>query len=156
MNFRWLRQMGLGIGIVIIQVVFFQHLDLFSMHADFVLLFLIWFIARKNRTGAILMAALLGFTQDALLGTWGLNMFTKVLLTFGGYHWISKKLDTQNTLPQVLAIVFITALAHNLIFLLLSNTVQIYTAESLFWRLWIGNSIYTTFIAGIIQLFRTR
>jgi|SRR5699024_4787732 len=156
MNLRWLKQIGLGFAVVIIQVLFFQHLSIFSMQADFVLLFLIWFISRKSRTSSILMAAFLGFMQDALLGSWGLNMFTKTLLTFVAHKWLSERIKKQNQLPQMLFIVLAVALIHNLIFLIVSSFVQTYATESLFWRVLIGNSIYTTCISGIIQLFRTR
>lgn len=156
MNPQVLKRIGIGFGIVILQVVFFRHLKVFNMQPDFVLLFLLWYMSKGNRTGVILMAALLGFTQDALLDIWGLNMFSKTLLAFIGYNAISKNMDARVQLPRILAIVFIASLAHNLIFLILSMFAQHYTAELLFWSQWIGNSMYTTLVAGIVQLFRAK
>lgn len=154
MNPRTLRHIGFGIAIVILQVIFFRHLNVFYMQPDLVLLFILWFMTKSSRTGAIVMAAFLGFSQDALLDIWGLNMFAKTLLAFIAYPSVSKNMDVRMQLPRVLTLVFITAMVHNLIFLLLSSFVEPYSAELLFWRQWIGNSIYTTLVAGIIQLFR--
>lgn len=156
MNPQSLKKIAAGIGVVILQVIFFRHLQIFNMQPDIVLLFLLWFMMRSNRTGVILMAALLGFLQDALLDVWGLNMFAKVLLSFIGYNTITKNVDERGQLPRILAIIFLATLAHNLFFLILSSLTKTYTAELLFWRQWLGNSLYTTIVAGIIQLFRTR
>lgn len=150
-----LKRIAAGIGVVILQVIFFRHLKILTIQPDVILLFLLWLMTRSKRTGVILMAALLGFTQDALLDTWGLNMFSKVFLVFIGYNTISKNVDIRAQLPRILAIVFMAALFHNLIFLILSSLTERYTAEFLFWRQWIGNSLYTTIVAGIVQLFRT-
>lgn len=156
MNPQVLKQIGFGIGVVILQVIFFRHLRVFNIQPDFVLLFILWMMTKGNRTTAILMAALLGFTQDAFLDIWGLNMFSKTLLAFIAYPSISTNIDVRIQLPRVLSIVFIASLIHNLIFLLLSSLVESYTAELLFWRQWIGNSIYTTLVAAIVQLLRTK
>ena len=156
MNPQSLKKIAAGIIVVILQVIFFRHLKILNIQPDIILLFLLWFMMRSNRTGVILMAALLGFMQDALLDIWGLNMFAKTFLVFISYNTITTKVDMRAQLPRILAIVFLAALFHNLIFLILSSLAKTYTAELLFWRQWIGNSIYTTIVAGIAQLFRTR
>jgi|AntRauTorckE6833_2_1112554.scaffolds.fasta_scaffold17714_2 rod shape-determining protein MreD len=155
MNPQALKRVGFGFAVVILQVIFFRHLKIYNMQPDFVLLFVLWFMTKGNRTAAILMAAFLGFAQDALLDIWGLNMFSKTLLAFIAYPSISKNIDVRMQLQRVLAIVLMASLFHNLILLILSSLVENYTAELLFWRQWIGNSIYTTLVAGIVQLFRT-
>lgn len=154
MNPQALKKIGLGIAVVILQLIFFRHLSVYYIQPDVVLLFILWYMTKSSRTGAIMMAAFLGFSQDALLDVWGLNMFAKTLITFIAYASVSKNMDVRMQLPRVLSLVLLTALAHNLIFLLLSSFVEPYSAELLFWRQWIGNSIYTTLVAGIVQLFR--
>ncbi|MBN2731066.1 MAG: rod shape-determining protein MreD [Balneolaceae bacterium] len=156
MNPQAFKRVAFGIGIVILQVIFFRHLKVFNMQPDFVLLFLLWYMTKGNRTRVILMAAFLGLAQDALLDIWGLNMFAKTLLAFIGYNVISKNMDARLQLPRILVVVFIASLLHNLIFLILSIFAEHYTAELLFWSQWIGNSIYTTLVAGIVQLFRAK
>lgn len=155
MNLQKIKEAGIGIAAVVLQVVFVRHLQVFSMQADAVLLFLLWYMSKRDRTAALLMAAILGFAQDALLDLWGLNMFSKTLTTFIIYRWIPEETGGSLNLVRVLTLIFAAALIHNLIFVALSSLVHTYTAELLFWRHWIGNSIYTTVVAGIIQLFRT-
>ena len=67
MNIQTLKHTALGIGAVILQLIFFRHLKILGTQPDFVLLFIIWFITKSNRTAAILMAAMLGLAQDAFL-----------------------------------------------------------------------------------------
>lgn len=154
MNAQSVKRIGAAIAVVILQVVFFRHLKIFGMQPDIILIFLLWYITKSSRTAAILMAASVGFAQDALLDLWGLNMFAKILTVFLGHSWISNNMDMRQQLPRIIAVVFIAALGHNLIFVTLSSVVENYTAELLFWRQWIGNAVYTTIVAGIIQLFR--
>jgi len=156
MNKQILKQIGFGLGVVILQVIFFRHLKVFNIQPDCVLIFLLWIITKQNRTSAIITAAVLGFTQDAFLDIWGLNMFAKTLLVFIAYNPIVKNMNTRVQLPRTLSIVLLASLAHNLILLTLSSLVANYTAELLFWRKWIGNSMYTTVVAGVVQLFRTK
>ncbi len=154
MNLEKFKEAGIGLGIVILQVIFFRHLLIFGMLPDMVLIFLLWYMFKRNRTAAILMAAVLGFAQDALLDQWGLNMFSKTLTVFLIYRWVPDESLGRFQMPQVLILIFVAALIHNIFFVGLSATVQTYTAELIFWRFWIGNAIYTTIAAGIIQLFR--
>lgn len=156
MNPDRLKHIGLGLLFLLVQIVLFRHLKIFQVQPDLVLIFLVWYMARKDRTSAILMAAGLGFMQDALLDLWGLNMFSKTLLTFIGYNFIPKNSQKQLLLGQVFLTVLIACLAHNLIFLGLNTVIKNYTAEIFFWRHLLGNSLYTSVIAGVIYLFRTR
>lgn len=155
MSRDWLRDFGLGLGFVILQIILFRHLKVYEMQADLVLVFLVWYMMRRDRTSAIIMAATLGFIQDATLDLWGLNMFSKTFIAFVGYSFLPKNSDTRLVLGQVFAIIGIVALVHNLIFLGLSSVVQNYSAEFLFWRQLLGNSIYTALVGSFIQLFRT-
>lgn len=154
MNAQKLREIGFGFVAVILQIVFFRHLQIYTMQANIILVFLLWYMTRRNRTAAILLAAALGLTQDAILGTWGLNMFSYTLTVFIMHRWVPDDTEGYIQLPQVATVVFMSALFHNIFLLGLSSIVERYTAELLFWRHWIGNAAYTTITAGIIQLFR--
>jgi cell shape-determining protein MreD len=102
------------------------------------------------------MAAFLGFLQDALLDSWGLNMIAKIVLVLVVQPWIAENMQGRKELPRVVSVVFIAALIHNIIILLLSLFIKNYSAELLFWRHWFGNAALTAIIAGLMQLFRTR
>lgn len=151
-----IKDFGIGLGFLALQLLLFRHLKIYGMQPDLVLIFLLWFTARTGRTSAIAMAAILGFMQDAMLDLWGLNMFAKVLLVFVGYNFLPKKSDVRLVLGQVFLVALVAALTHNLIFIGLSSIMQNYSAEYSFWQQWIGNSIYTACLAGFIQLFRTK
>ncbi|HYW36094.1 MAG TPA: rod shape-determining protein MreD [Balneolaceae bacterium] len=156
MNKQSVIRVALGIIAVILQAVLFRHLSVLGMHPDFVLLFLLWYMTKGSRTTAILMAAFLGFMQDALLDLWGLNMFAKTLIAFIAQPWIYENMKNRREFPRIITVVFLATLAHNLIFLILSSLSKAYSAEVLFWRHFIGDTIYTTIVAGIIQIIRNQ
>src|SRR5699024_5966395 len=126
------------------------------IYPDVVLIFLLWYMSKSTRTASLLMAAFLGFLQDALLDVWGLNMIAKILLVFIAQPWIAQNMQRRKELPRVLAVVFIAALLHNLIILFLSFLIKNYSTELLFWRHWLGNATFTAVIAGIMLLFSAR
>lgn len=150
-----LKDFLIGLGFVAVQLVMFRHLKIFQTQPDLVLIYILWIMARRDRTNTILIAASLGFVQDALLDLWGLNMFAKTVIAFGAYNYIPKSSDIRLLLGQIFLLVLIVSLVHNLIFLALNGLVAGYSGELLFWRKWIGNSLYTATIASVIYLFRS-
>lgn len=155
MNPERIKNFGFGLAFLLTQIVLFRHLKILQVQPDLVLIFLVWFMAKKDRTSALLMAAILGFFQDALLDLWGLNMFSKTLLVFMSFNFIPKGSKKKLLIGQVFLTIVIAAFIHNLIFLGLNALIQNYTAELYFWRHLIGSTLYTAFVASFIQLFRT-
>lgn len=155
MNLRQLKDLGMGLGFVALQVVLFRHLKIYDMQADVVLIFLLWYMTQRDRTTAIIMAAFVGFFQDALLDLWGLNMFSKTLIVFGAYNIIPKTKEIRLLLGQVFITILLIALAHNLVYLGLNSLIELYTAELMFWKQLAGNSVYTAIVGSFIYLFRT-
>lgn len=155
MNPERIKYFGIGLGFLLIQVMLFRHLKIMQIQPDLLLIFLVWYMAHKNRTAALLMAAGLGFLQDAILDLWGLNMFSKTLLVFMGYNFIPRGSKKQLLIGQVFLTIAIAALIHNLIFLGINIVIESYTGEQYFWRHFIGSSLYTAFVASFIHIFRT-
>ncbi|MDX1639843.1 MAG: rod shape-determining protein MreD [Balneolaceae bacterium] len=155
MNTERLKDFGVGLSFVALQIVMFRHLKLWGMQPDLVLIYILWLITRRDRTTCLILAAGLGFFQDALLDLWGLNMFSKTLLTFMAYNFIPKSSDVRLLIGQIFLTVLIASMVHNIIFLGLNLVVEIYSAELFFWREWIGNAVYTAVVASFIHLFRT-
>lgn len=156
MNPERLKNVGIGLVFLLMQVMLFRHLKIYQVQPDLILIFLVWYMARKNRTAALFMAAGLGFLQDALLDLWGLHMFTKTLLVFIGYNFIPQGAKKRLLVGQVFLIIAIASLLHNLIFLGLNALIENYSGEIFFWRQLLGSSLYTAVVASFIQLFRTR
>lgn len=155
MNPERLKNFGIGLAFLLIQIVLFRHLKILQVQPDLLLIFLVWYMGRKDRTSALIMAAMLGLLQDAMLDLWGLNMFSKTLLVFMSYNFIPKGTKKQLLIGQVFLTIFIAAFIHNLIFLGLNAAIENYTAEFYFWQHLLGSSLYSAFVASFVQLFRT-
>ncbi|MDZ7690015.1 MAG: rod shape-determining protein MreD [Balneolaceae bacterium] len=155
MNTERLKDFGIGLGFLGLQIVMFRHLRIWDMQPDLIVIYLLWLISKSNRTACLFVAGGLGLLQDAMLDLWGLNMFSKTLMTFMVYNYMPRKENMRLLIWQIFLIVLAAALVHNIIFLGLSVSVEHYTAEHLFWKQWIGNAIYTAVVASFIHLFRT-
>jgi rod shape-determining protein MreD len=155
MNLKRIKEFAIGLGFVALQIVLFRHLKIFEMQADIVLIYILWYMTQQDRLMAIIMAATLGLCQDAILDLWGLNMFSKTLIAFAAYNIIPKRKEIRLLLGQVFLTILLLALAHNLVYLGLNSVMEQYTAELMFWRQFIGNSIYTAVVGSFIYLFRT-
>ncbi|MCW9707759.1 rod shape-determining protein MreD [Fodinibius salsisoli] len=156
MSKKQLTHLGIGLVFLLLQVVLFRHLTVFHAQPDLVLIFLVWYMSRQNRTAALLMAALLGFFQDFLLDLWGLHMFTKTLLVYISHRFIPKTRAITLSIGPVGLTVLLAAFLQNLIFLGLNMFIQNYSAELLFWNHLIGSSLYSAVIASVIYLFRNK
>ncbi|HLR26138.1 MAG TPA: rod shape-determining protein MreD [Fodinibius sp.] len=150
------KNIGLGIGALLLQVIVFRHLDIWSIQPDLVLIFLVWLMGRKNRTVSLLMAGLLGIGQDFFLDLWGLNMFTKTLTVYLASRFVPQSQKIRLSIGQVSLTVLAVAVLHNLIFQGLNISLLHYSGEALFWRHLIGNSLYTALCASFIYLFRVQ
>lgn len=151
-----LKNIGIGLLFLAAQLLLFRHLKIYQMQPDLVLIFVVWYMTQKDRTSAIIMTAVMAFLQDAILDLWGLYMFSKTLMVFLSYNFIPKNKINNLLFGQVVLVVLIAALLHNLIFLGLNASLSTYTGEMYFWRLFLGNSIYTAFVAGVIYLFQSK
>lgn len=143
-----------GLGIVFLQIVIFRHLKIFKIQADIVFIYILWIMSQRSRTSAIVLAATLGFLQDAMMNLWGLNMFANTLIAFMGYRFIPKQSETQLMVSQVFLLVLIFSLFHNIIFLGMASFVKNYAVELYFWYILLGSSLYTAIVASIIYLFK--
>ena len=148
-----LRLVLIGLGFVILQVILLRHLQIFGAEPDLILVFLLWLCKSKSRTSVLLYAALLGLMQDALLDLWGIHLFSKtfmVSILHPTLHRISKN---KFIFWQVLIIVFVSALFHNIIFFGVTIFSELHASggTNLAIRLFIS-SVYTAFLGAFLQL----
>lgn len=155
MNSERIKDYAYGLLFIVLQIVIFRHLKFYNMQADIVLIYVLWIATRRDRTTAIIVAAVLGFLQDAMLDTWGLNLFAKTLLTFAAYNFIPRSSDIRLLTGQIFLSVLIAALFHNIIYLSLGWFIESYTTELFFWRHLIGNSILTALVGSFLYVFKT-
>jgi len=153
MKLESLKEIAIGLGFVAVQIVLFRHLKFYGTQPDIVLVYVLWIMARRDRTTAILFAFGLGFVQDALLDTWGLNMFAKTAIAFFAFSFIPKLSEIRLLVWQVFLTILGVSLVHNLLYLALSSITGAYATDLFFWRLWLGNSLYTAVVGSFIYLF---
>lgn len=148
------RLMLIGLGIVAIQTVLLRHFEIFGSEADLVLVFLLWICAKRPKTSALLFAAFLGFTQDALTDLWGLHMFSKTLLVFILHGYLNRISRTGFIFWQIFLIILVSAIIHNIIFYGVSLFSGLYATTGTFWSLLLISSFFTAIIGSFLYLVR--
>ncbi|MFV1883689.1 MAG: rod shape-determining protein MreD [Balneola sp.] len=156
MNRELIKDLGLGVVFVIVQVLFFQHLSIFGVSADPITFYLLWLVARYDRPQLLFIAAFLGFLQDALFDFWGMYMFSKTLLVFLFYSFVKRRSEIQLLLWQIFIFILSAAFVHNIIFIVLSSFFDAYATGYSPVFFVIGNAIYTAVIGALIFVFRVK
>lgn len=151
------RHAAAGLLIVAVQWLVLNHLQIFGAVPDAVLLFVAWLGLRHGRLYGSVGGFVLGFLMDAILGTWGIHMFTKTLLGFLLGLFPARERETLLILPrQAFVGGLVIALLHNgviVTFLALeSGASNTYMAASL----WLGASFYTACVGFVAALFNMR
>ena len=149
-----IRDILYGLASVALQILLFRHITIFGATPDVVMVYLLWIMVTRDRTTAIIHGACLGVALDFLMDTWGLNMLSKTLLAFLGYHLIPKIEDAKLLYSQVFVIILLAGLFHNLIFTGLAQFADVFEVGQLFWVIWIGNSLLTAMIGTFFYLFK--
>lgn len=145
----------MALGCLALQIMLFRHLTIFGAEPDIVLVYLLWLMASRDRTTAVVHGAAMGFVLDFFLDFWGLHMLSKTILAFLGYNFIPKISDTKLLYNQVFIIILLAGLFHNLIFTGVAQFAEIFRIGQLFWVIWIGNSLLTALVGTFFYLFKT-
>lgn len=154
MSGKTVKDFIVGVFFILLEVLIFQHLSLFGVHPDPLLLYLLWLALRYDRVQLLLFAAALGLIQDALFDFWGLYMFSKVLLSFAFYHVINRQTEGRLLLWQIFIITGIASLIHNIIFIGLGNFIQAYNTSFAPILYIFGKSLYTAVLGTILFIFK--
>lgn len=144
----------IGLMMLATQVILLRHLQVYNAEADLILIFLLWLCSKKTRTEVLVFAAVFGLTQDAMTDLWGLNMFSKTLLIFFFHNYMSNLSENRLILWQIFLILLLATFLHNLIFILLSNFIDLYTTGIVAWSMLIGGSLYTAIVGSFLHLVR--
>lgn len=142
----------IGLGIVGIQTVLLRHLEIFGAEADLVLVFILWICTKREKTDALLFAAFLGFSQDALTDLWGLHMFSKTLLVFILHGYLNRISKNRFIFWQVFLVILMAAFLHNLFFYGVTYFSGLNTSGAFFWSLLGVSSIFTAIIGSFLHL----
>lgn len=148
------RLILIGLGIVGVQTVLLRHFEIFGAEADLVLVFILWICAKRPKTDALLFAAFLGFSQDALTDLWGLHMFSKTLLVFILHGYLNRISNTGFIFWQVFLLILASALIHNIIFYGVSLFSGLYTSVGVLWSFLLVSSLFTSILGSFLYLVR--
>ena len=157
-----LRQVALGVGVVLLQWLVFLRLPLWDVVPDVVLLYVALQALQYGRvTGAIagfgaglLMDVVLFATTGAPLG---LNAMLKTLMGFVIGLFRSDQGDKMRIDPiQAFIGAFVIAVVHNGLLTILKALDLDTRNLFLIFGVWIGASLYTAVVALVASLFRTR
>lgn len=143
-----------GLSFILAEVLIFQHLSFFGATPDPLLIYLIWLGIRYDRVKLVLMAAALGLIQDALFDFWGLNMFSKTLLCFMIFNFVSRRKETHLLIWQIFLIIFSASLVHNVIFMGLAGFADAYATGFAPIIFLVVNSFYTALLGSMLFIFK--
>lgn len=150
-----IRDLLIGLIFLAVQVILFRHLQIYGAESDLILIYLLWICTKKNRTDALIYAAVFGFLQDSMTDMWGLHTFTKTLLIFIAHNYLSKISENRFILWQIFLILLAAAFLHNMILILLSSFVEIYSSTTVAWSMLTIGSFYTAVIGSFLYLVRS-
>ncbi len=154
------RVLNLGLAgavVVVLQWLFFGRLELWGAYPDVVLLFLIWLAVRYGRVYGAVGGFLVGFALDAIYGLWGIQMFVKTLTGFlVGLVATIRTEALEKLILRVVEATLVTTLVHNVLLVLFVMLQSGTSGGSLVWAICVGGTLYTTFVAFLLSVFRSR
>lgn len=149
-----MKHIFFAILVFLAQILLFRHLRIFGAEADFILLYIIWLMSQRGRTSVLIFAAVLGFSQDALLDLWGLNMFAKVSITMLCYSLVPDAEDILPVVAKISVIILSITFIHNAILMIIAAFVSSLSFTSTFTTVLFANTLFTTMAGAFLYIFR--
>ena len=152
------RQVLLGIGVVLLQFFFFGRLGALAFGAfpDVVLLFVAAQAIRFGRLGGAATGFAMGFVMDAIYGTWGAQMFAKTLVGFAVGLFGGRGESTRLQPLQAFGGALLMALVHNGILVIIMALSTGARTPGMLWGLWLGSALFTALVAVMVAAVRRR
>jgi rod shape-determining protein MreD len=122
-----IRDAVIGLVLLLVQLLIFQHLPILGSRPDLILVYLIWISTRATKLQTLMIAFISSFLLDAILDLWGLHMFSNSLLFLFGYEVIQNLSGRRFIFWQVFLLLSAIALIKVTIFLLLAGIASVYT-----------------------------
>lgn len=152
-----LRRVLIGLLVVLLQWLLFGRLQLWGAYPDVVLLYVTWLGLRHGRLTGSLGGFGLGFLMDVTYGTWGLHMFVKTIVGFLVGLFPADERESLLIFPQqAFVATLVVALLHNGLFVILLALQSGARTTFMITVLWLGGSLYTSFVGTLAALFATR
>lgn len=151
-----LRNILIGIGVLLVQWLVVGRLQLWGAYADIVLILLTIQSLRYGRLIGSISGFVMGLGLDMLYGTWGIQMFVKTLVGFLiGLFTSNERSSTYFTPSQAFIGMLVISLLHNGLVVVFHALVSGTRNLFMIFALWIGSSIYTAIFATAATPFYT-
>jgi rod shape-determining protein MreD len=147
-----LRDLLIGLLVVILQITIFRHLRVFGFEPDITLVLLFLWMVRYDRTKMLFLAFLIGFAQDMLLDWWGLNMFANTLTVMILHSIVPKKEDSVLGVYLFSLYLGLTVFTHQIIMLSLAQFSNVYSLGDAFFGFLIGTTVFSTVMGILVYL----
>lgn len=149
------RHALIGVGVVLLQWLVLDRLEIYGATPDAVLLWVLWISLRYGRQTGSVAGFLAGFLADITYGSWmGMNMFLKTLVGFfGGVFPASQRALLLIRPTQAFAGGLLAALLHNGLEVIFVSLETGSRSLSLVTTMWLGASLYTAVLAFVVALF---
>ncbi|MCC5934214.1 MAG: hypothetical protein LAT75_09175 [Candidatus Cyclonatronum sp.] len=141
-----------GIVAILLQIMIFRHLEIWSITADVTLLYILGLCAVRPRTYVLLVGGVTALTLDILLDTWGVHLFSVTLIVLFTHRIVATQWENKLLTGQTFLLLLVLSAVYNLIFLLIASFAGIYDTNLLFLKFWLGSSVYTALIGIILYL----
>ncbi|CAN5545271.1 rod shape-determining protein MreD [soil metagenome] len=152
-----IRQVGVGLVVVLLQWLIFGRLKLWGAFPDIVLLYVAYIAIRYGRLPGAAAGFFTGFLMDAINQTWGLHMLVKTIMGFVVGLFRSEQGETLRLNPIQAAVgALVVALVHNGVFVILLALDEGMRTPMLITALWLGSALYTAVVAMLGTLIRSR
>lgn len=152
----FLRRVGAGIGVVLLQWLVFQRLGLWGVVPDVVLLFVALVAVKRGRLAGAVAGFTTGLLMDLLTNPqmFGLNALVKTGMGFVvGLFRSGQGENTRVAAPQAFLGAFVVATVQNGLVTILLALDQSTRTPFLIAGVWLGGALYTAVVAFVAALF---
>ncbi len=152
MSRQLLRHSLYMVPVLLLQWLILGRLTLWGAYPDAVLLYLAWYALHHGRMAGATMGFFSGLVLDVLYGTWGIQALVKTITGFILGMFPSPDEEIRILPPQAFLGSFMLGLFHNGLLILLYALQSGGHTRFLLFGLWLGSSLYTACIGGLLPI----
>ncbi len=146
-----LRDGLIGVGLLLIQLLIFQHLPVFGSRPDLIVVYVIWISTRYSKFQTLFAGFVSSFLLDAILDLWGLHMFSNTLLILVGHELIQNFGSRRLIYWQVFLLLSTLVLVKYVIFLALAGIASAYQVPSFTFGNLVLGTLYTALLGSLFD-----
>ena len=141
----------IGLLLLLLQFLIFQHLPIAGSRPDLLLIYLLWITKRYSKVQSLIIAFISSFILDAMLDLWGLHMFSNTVLILAGFELIQNFSGRKLMFWQVFLLLTVTGLIKYTIFLALAGVANAYHVPSFTITMIVIGTLYTALIGSLLE-----